>query len=78
MNQRFCRLNLADSLRLTLTIDPGYITWFNDWFKKNYSSDPPFPWTRLGYTYDWGNPVSDIGLSEFVTKTGATVGVGQI
>ncbi len=61
-----------------LTIDPGYITWFNDWFKTNYSSDPPFPWTRLGYTYDWGNPVSDIGLSEFVTNTGATVGVGQI
>ena len=61
-----------------LTIDPGYITWFNDWFKKNYSSDPPFPWTLLGYTYDWGNPVSDIGLSEFVINTGATVGVGQI
>ncbi len=32
----------------------------------------------LGYTYDWGNPVSDLGLSEFVTDTGATVGVGQI
>ncbi|NJD37995.1 MAG: hypothetical protein FIA89_06675 [Geobacter sp.] len=25
----------------------------------------PYPWTRLGYTYDWGNP-NHIGLSEFV------------
>lgn len=25
----------------------------------------PYPWTRLGYTYDWGNP-NHVGLSEFV------------
>ncbi len=25
----------------------------------------PYPWTRLGYTYDWGNP-NHIGLSEYV------------
>lgn len=30
-----------------------------------------FPWTRLGYTYDWGNPDSDIGASEFVLKKGS-------
>ncbi len=23
------------------------------------------PWTRLGYTYDWGNPDDRVGLSEF-------------
>ncbi len=36
------------------------------------------PWTRLGYTYDWGNPDDRVGLSEFiillnVEKKGLTV-----
>jgi len=61
-----------------LAIDPAHIAWFNDWFEENYANDPPFPWTRLGYTYDWGNPVSPIGLSEFVIKKGATIGIGRI
>jgi hypothetical protein len=34
-----------------------------------------YPWTRLGYTYDWGNPTSDVGASEFVIRPGATVTV---
>jgi uncharacterized protein with beta-barrel porin domain len=42
------------------------------WFDKNMSTydpsqtNPPIPWTRAGYTYDWGNPASDVGLSEFI------------
>jgi len=59
-------------------IDPAHITWFNELFEGNYASDPPFPWTRLGYTYDWGDSNEHIGLSEFVIKDGATVGVGSI
>lgn len=31
----------------------------------NAGASMPYPWTRLGYTYDWGNP-NHIGLSEFV------------
>ncbi|MCF8146571.1 MAG: hypothetical protein K9N21_21900 [Deltaproteobacteria bacterium] len=27
-----------------------------------------YPWTRLGYTYDWGNPDDHVGLSEFVVR----------
>ncbi len=32
-----------------------------------------YPWTRLGYTYDWGNPISEVGLSEFIIDEGATI-----
>ncbi len=39
---------------------------------------PGYPWTRLGYTYDWGNPGSEVGLSEFVIQGGATVQVAQV
>ncbi len=38
-------------------------------FGNNISGDEPYPWTALGYTYDWGpktNLQTDAGLSEFV------------
>lgn len=41
------------------------------WFDKNFDtynpakSNPPFPWTRAGYTYDWGCD-NHVGLTEFI------------
>jgi hypothetical protein len=32
-----------------------------------------FPWTRLGYTYNWAPKRNEIGLTEFVVAEGATV-----
>lgn len=35
-----------------------------------------YPWTRLGYTYDWGSRSSNkYGLSEFVIMPGSKVEV---
>lgn len=39
--------------------------WFDDQCKNN-----TYPWTRLGYTYDWGDASNKIGATEFVTKIG--------
>lgn len=47
------------------------------WFAYNaattyYNPSAPqntAPWTRLGYTYDWGNSNSHVGASEFMIKT---------
>lgn len=61
-------------LNFPASADPNYITWFNDNIIYSYYAKQ-FPWTRLGYTYDWGNPQSEIGLSEFVIKKNATVNV---
>jgi hypothetical protein len=59
-------------------IDEGspvsYQTWYAGRAKTSYTregDDPSFwgwPWTRLGYTYDWGNPDDPAGLSEFVVR----------
>ncbi len=59
-------------LDFPVSVDPAYKKWFNDniidsYFPKKY------PWTRLGYTYDWGNPNSHIGLSEFVIKNNSEI-----
>lgn len=49
--------------------------WFNLQMSLQAYDDPSkgYPWTRLGYTYDWGNPASEVGLSEFVVAAGSTV-----
>ena len=52
-------------------------TDYKNWFNGNiiYSYYPmKYPWTRLGYTYDWGS-TNHIGLSEFVIKHNSTVTV---
>jgi hypothetical protein len=54
---------------------PGDTKWNNymDWFvnRRNtiyQTSDGGWPWTQLGYTYDWANRASCVGLSEFVIR----------
>lgn len=37
-----------------------------------------YPWTGLGYTYDWGDPYSEVGLSELVVHRRAQVQVGRV
>ncbi|MDY6950972.1 MAG: hypothetical protein SWE60_05630 [Thermodesulfobacteriota bacterium] len=55
-----------------------YMDWFNDQIIASYFQEPTYPWTRLGYTYDWGNPNDEIGLSEFIIKQDAEVLVERL
>jgi hypothetical protein len=46
-----------------------YKCWFQNRRAWVYSYDlpsAPYPWTGLGYTYDWGNSKTPVGMSEFV------------
>lgn len=57
-----------------------YSSWFNNRTRNVYSTgSSPYPWTRLGYTYDWGSN-NHTGLSEFVLHgrkvDGSTISVG--
>jgi hypothetical protein len=64
-------------LSLSSTADSTFKAWFND--NIIYSYFPPrFPWTRMGYTFDWGNPHSEAGLSEFVIRRNCRVIVNAI
>jgi len=62
---------------------------FRDWFVNRAQTiytttneaDPAtwgWPWTRLGYTYDWGNPFSVFGLSEFILKINPNQNGGEV
>jgi hypothetical protein len=58
-------------LKLPKKVTPEYRKWFNETRAIQYTIPngryPGYPWTQLGYTYDW-NPEnkSHVGMSEFV------------
>jgi len=44
-----------------------YRDFYRDLYYKSFRGSVGVPWTRLGYTtYDWGNPGSNVGASEFI------------
>ena len=54
-----------------------HMKWFNDTRTKSYGEEG-FPWTRLGYTYDWGNIETEVGLSEFIIAEDSTVSIKSV
>ena len=51
------------------SLDASALGDYKDWFDGNIIwsyFDSAYPWTRLGYTYDWGNGGDEYGLSEFI------------
>ena len=47
-------------------------TWFEMLAASSYT-DTGYPWTRLGYTYDWGVGADEHGASEFLVPKGTEV-----
>lgn len=58
-------------------VSQEHVQWVTDLQSESYG-EQGYPWTRLGYTYDWGNPESEVGASEFVVVEGATIGVEAV
>ncbi|MBE3143583.1 MAG: hypothetical protein IMZ61_06630 [Planctomycetes bacterium] len=71
VNDTTAQLTFPDSATL------DYKAWFNSNIIYSYYPER-FPWTRLGYTYDWGNSDSHVGLSEFVIKQNSLVVVESV
>jgi hypothetical protein len=62
------------------TASQKHKAWFLNEISIKYdtTSTSAFPWTRLGYTYDWANPGQPVGFSEFVVDTSSLVTVKRI
>ena len=74
--------NEIDDTTAGLNLPDDVPSWYREWFNQlragqYFQSVKPdhnaYPWTQLGYTYDWGNPESEQGLSEFVIKKNSQV-----
>jgi len=59
-----------------VSVSPSHKDWYNRLKQVSYG-EQGYPWTRLGYTYDWGRD-DHIGLSEFVVAKGAVVTVHSV
>ena len=46
------------------TLDGSALGEQKDWFQANEETE--YPWTRLGYTYDWEQNPNEYGLTEFL------------
>lgn len=55
-------------------IDRDYLEWFNENIQWSYT-ESAYPWTRLGYTYDWSLYGGEYGLTEFLVKPDSEVAV---
>ncbi|MBN2530297.1 MAG: hypothetical protein JXR76_28165 [Deltaproteobacteria bacterium] len=53
------------------TDDDAHALFFANQTAVAYTTSPGYPWTRLGYTYDWNPDTPEYGVTEFVIKIGA-------
>jgi len=72
-----------------LSVDHPHRQWITELQQISYDADKGFPWTRLGYTYDWWSSDchsgpqrrsgrSPIGASEFIVRAGARVFIQNV
>jgi hypothetical protein len=54
--------------------DKTFVQWFNSNIIGSYF-EGAYPWTRLGYTYDWLEDDIEYGLSEFLVVKDTTVNI---
>lgn len=56
------------------TVDAGHKAWLAEQVLQRYQAAPEgYPWTRLGYTYDWNPATPRFGASEYVVRGGSKV-----
>lgn len=66
------------------TVPPDFGNWFNNYIIFAYyhtlqsNTDFHYPWTRLGYTYDWAPGAKEVGLSEYVLQASSGCWVEKV
>jgi hypothetical protein len=57
---------------------PDHVAWIEKLQGSSYG-EKGYPWTRLGYTYDWApDAKTEVGLSEFVARKGTKAVVESV
>ncbi len=81
IKQRQCSLNFSNESPKVAGFTPGadikdYQSFYQTLYFRSIRSALQ-PWTGLGYTYDWGSPISHVGASEFILVPGAAYAIKQ-
>ena len=72
-----CDLDFGTGTPAVENID-DYRTFYQNLYFQNFRGKPGVPWTGLGYTYDWGNPLTEQGASEFILVPEATYQIERV
>ncbi|MFO8100083.1 MAG: hypothetical protein R6T83_10760 [Salinibacter sp.] len=72
VSDRECELRTPVPARHA-SVSDAHQKWFRDLKRTSYGPDG-YPFTGLGYTYDWHPDTDDIGPSEFVLRPDSTAG----
>lgn len=56
-------------------MDESHVEWMDGNTISSYFGEYRYPWTRLGYTYDWADNGVDYGLTEFLVLQDSEVTV---
>lgn len=56
-------------------VSPEHGLWYEGQSAFSYQLPGGFPWTRLGYTYNWKPGADEVGLMELVIRKGSTAKV---
>lgn len=48
-----------------------HAVWYAHQTAQSYQLETGYPWTRLGYTYNWKSGENEVGPAEFVIKKGS-------
>ena len=59
------------SSRFPKDVSPEHISWYAHHSALSYKFEKGYPWTRLGYTYNWKLGADEVGVAEFVVKKGS-------
>nr|VFJ95322.1 MAG: hypothetical protein BECKH772A_GA0070896_1008514 [Candidatus Kentron sp. H]VFJ96208.1 MAG: hypothetical protein BECKH772B_GA0070898_1008814 [Candidatus Kentron sp. H]VFK02208.1 MAG: hypothetical protein BECKH772C_GA0070978_1008414 [Candidatus Kentron sp. H] len=65
-----CGLHFQDDMPQVKGIE-NYGRFYRDLYYKSFRSSDGVPWTGLGHTHDWGNPLSEVGASEYILSPGS-------
>jgi hypothetical protein len=54
-------------------VDPSHVQWIANTTLSLRQTPGGFPWTHLGYTYNWKPGADSYGASEYIVRKGANV-----
>ena len=64
ISDNHCNLNFGEKNPTVKNI-ANYPDFYQSLYFKSYRN-ARVPWTGLGYTFDWGNPLTEVGASEYI------------
>lgn len=77
INDSQCETQIPKNFPAVTNIS-DYGLFYQQLYFKSFRASAGVPWSGLGYTYDWGNPQSKVGASEFILKPNAAYEIKQV